>query len=71
MTQLWSFLVAHQTAVVLATWYVASAAIGSLPMPDTTSSKFYRWLFQFANTLAANVSRAWASKLPTEPTTKP
>jgi hypothetical protein len=30
-------------------------------MPDNTSGKFYRWFFQFANTIAANLSRVSAS----------
>lgn len=68
MTSAWTFIAAHQTIAALAAWYVTSAAVGSLPMPDTNSSKFYRWFFQFSNTLAANISRAWASKLPGDAT---
>lgn len=64
MTNLIVFMKAHPTALILGLYYVMSAAIGSLPMPDADSHKFYRWFFQFANTLAANVTRAYASKLP-------
>lgn len=60
----WNFLVAHQTISILVGYYVMSAAIGSLPSPDAESHKFYRWFFQFSNTLAGNLSRALASKLP-------
>jgi hypothetical protein len=56
-----SYLSAHHTLVVLVSYYVFSAAIGSLPMPDEKSSKFYGWFFKFSNTLSANLSRAWAS----------
>lgn len=59
-----TFLQAHPTAASLVAYYVVSAAVGSLPMPDATSHKFYRFVFSFANTLAANVTRAFASKLP-------
>ncbi len=58
------FLKAHPTMVTLALYYVMSAAVGSLPMPDANSHMFYRWFFQFSNTLAANVARAYAAKLP-------
>jgi len=66
MTSLITFLKLHPTTVTLAVYYVTSAAVGSLPMPDASSHKFYRWFFQFANTLAANVTRAYASKLPAQ-----
>lgn len=58
------FAKAHPTALALGAYYVMSAAIGSLPMPDTSSHVFYRWFFSFANTLAANVTRAFANRLP-------
>lgn len=62
---------AHPALWSLGTYYVTSSAIGSLPMPDTDSHKFYRWFFQFANTLGANVTRALASKLPPAPPEPP
>ena len=43
---------------VLVAYWLLSAAVGSLPAPDESSSKGYRWFFAFANTVAANVSRA-------------
>ena len=61
---------AHPALVTLAGYYVMSAAIGSLPSPDAASHKFYRWFFQFANTLAANVARAMSSRLPKEASEK-
>lgn len=61
---MWDFIVAHPTSFVLGLYYVTSAGIGALPMPDATDSKFYRWFFQFSNTLSANVTRAYAAKLP-------
>jgi len=66
MTQLLSYISAHQTLFALAGYYVLSAGVGSLPMPDASSGKFYRWFFQFSNTLGANITRAYASKLPKE-----
>ena len=66
MTQLFSYISAHSTLFSLLGYYILSAGVGSLPMPDTTSGKFYRWFFQFSNTLGANISRVYASKLPKE-----
>jgi hypothetical protein len=42
-------------------YYVMSAFVGALSMPDNTSSGFYRFFFKFVNSLAANFSRASAS----------
>ena len=65
---------AHPALWILGAYYVFSSAVGSMPMPDTSSSKGYNWLFGFLNTLAANVTRALASRLPkdaTPPAPKP
>ena len=43
---------------------LTSAFVGSLEMPDASSSKFYRFFFAFANRIAANYSRASASNKP-------
>lgn len=53
----------HPTIAPLITYMAASAAIGSMPAPLSTSSMFYVWLFKFLNTFAANFSRAFSSKL--------
>ena len=54
----------QETLLVLGSFWVFSAAIGSMPAPDANSGKGYRWFYGFANTLAANVTRAFATKLP-------
>lgn len=54
----------QETVLVLFAYYVSSAAVGALQAPDASSGKFYRWLYVFMNTLAANVTRAFATKLP-------
>jgi hypothetical protein len=54
----------HPTYWTLGAYIVASNAISALPMPDTTSSKFYGFIFKFANGLGANLSRAYAGKIP-------
>ena len=46
--ELWIFFV----------YYVFAAAVGSMPAPKEASSDFYRWVFAFLNTLAANINRA-------------
>ena len=48
----------------VALYWTFSAAIGALPAPTEKSGAFYRWAFQFLNTLAANVARAFSSKIP-------
>ena len=45
----------------MACYYVMSAFIGALQMPDNTSGTFYRFFFKFVNSLAANFARASAS----------
>ena len=64
MNPAWQFLAAHQTIVALVSYYVISAAIGALPAPAADSGNGYKWFFQFSNTLAGNLSRAFSSKLP-------
>lgn len=64
MHNFWNFLVLHQTISILVGYYILSAAVGSLPSPQPDSHMFYRWFFQFSNTLAGNLTRAFASKLP-------
>jgi hypothetical protein len=53
----------YPTISALVAYYVASAAIGSLPAPSAASGVFYQWFFKFANTLAGNLTRAFSSKL--------
>jgi len=50
--------------VMFVAYWVVSNAIGALPLPTSTSSAFYGWLFRFANGFAANLSRATAGKIP-------
>jgi len=64
MSTVWAFLKAHTTTDALVAFYVWSAFIGSLPSPQLDSSAFYRFLFTFLNTLGANLSRAYSSRLP-------
>lgn len=59
------FFQAHPTSSTLVTYYVLSAAIGSLPAPRPDSGMFFVWFFKFSNTLAGNLSRAFSAKLGT------
>jgi hypothetical protein len=64
-----AWISAHWAAIVaavslLGTYHVGSAFIDTLPMPNTNSTQFYRWAFNFTNRLAANYSRAKASNGP-------
>lgn len=58
MNSVWNFIVAHQVLFTLAGGYIWSAFISALPAPSATSGPWYRFLFSFANYLAANISRA-------------
>ncbi len=61
----YSWLMIHPwilASITTGLYHVGSAFVGSLEMPDATSSKWYRFLFRFANTLAANYARASAEK---------
>lgn len=64
MQSLIGLVQAHPTTFALVGYYVVSAAISSLPAPSAESHQFYRWFFQFSNTLAGNLNRAFSSKLP-------
>lgn len=50
----------HQVLYTLASYYVLSSAISTLPSPK--SDGFYRWFFDFSHLLAANVSRVVATR---------
>jgi hypothetical protein len=66
-TSIYQWIVGHPTVVSLAFYHFASAFVGSLEMPDATSSKLYRFLFRLTNRLAANYARAGqqaAAKMP-------
>ena len=64
MKTAWTFLALHQTISTLVSYYILSAAVGSLPAPQPDSGLFYQWFFKFSNTLAGNLARAFSSKLP-------
>jgi len=49
------------TTAGLAIYHGVCVAIDTLPMPDSSSGKFYRWFFGIANVVAANYSRTKAS----------
>jgi hypothetical protein len=49
--------------------YVAfMAAVGALEQPDASSSKGYRWLYRFLNSLAVNVKNVADARFPSLPT---
>ncbi len=61
------WLLAHpwaMSALTVGCYHIGSAFVGSLEMPDTQSSKLYRFFFAFTNALAANYSRSKASAGP-------
>jgi hypothetical protein len=61
----------HSAIWALSVYYLFSNAVSSMPMPDENNGKFYAFLFRFFNGLAANVSRAIASKMPDVPVNLP
>lgn len=67
MITIWKFLLLHSTMAALAAYYVVSSAVSSMSAPSASSGNFYRWFFSFANTLAANISRARSTTLEGSP----
>jgi hypothetical protein len=65
---MWNWLLTsyhtHPTYWTMGIYIVLSNLLSSLPMPDNTSTKFYGFLFKFANGLGSNLPRAWAGKIP-------
>ncbi len=59
-----SIIHTYPTWSTLVGYYVFSAFVGALPAPPVNSNLFYQFFFKFMNTLGANVSRAYSSKLP-------
>ncbi len=57
-------LTIEQFWLLVGGYWVFSAGVGALESPDEHSGKLYRWAFRFLNTLAGNLSRAFASKIP-------
>ena|ERR1700749_561080 len=66
-TTIWNFIQAHDTLSSLVAYYIAIAFAGSLPAPRAQSSQFYLFVFKFVNTLAGNLTRAYASKVEASP----
>ena len=50
--------------MLVAVYWIFSAGVGALEAPTEKSGSFYRWAFKFLNTMAANVARAFSSKIP-------
>lgn len=44
------------TLYALVLYYIASAAVSSLPVPQDHGSPLYEWLYKFSNALMANVT---------------
>ena len=60
------FVHAHPFALLLS-WWIFSAATGSLPAPTVKSSPAYQFIFKFMNTIAANVARAYNTQVENSP----
>lgn len=54
---------AHPVIVAMALYWIFSAAVSAMPMPQN-GSMFYKWAFAFLHTLAGSVARAVATKYP-------
>lgn len=53
--------------LLLFSWWIFSAAIGSMPAPSAKSSAFYEWSFKFLNTIASNIARAYNNRVESSP----
>lgn len=57
-------LTAHPAILAIAGYWLFSAFTGGMPLPDSTSSKAYRWLHDSLHILAGNLNSAVAAKYP-------
>lgn len=57
----------HQVISTVATFWIVSAFISSLPAPTATSSGFYQFFFKFSNTLGGNLLRALSTAVENSP----
>jgi len=67
MSSIIAFLQTHSTISALVAYYVAISFVGSLPAPTAASSMLYQFSFKFCNTLAGNLSRAYATRIEASP----
>lgn len=59
---------AHHSAIITITAYwLFSAFVGGMPLPDATSSALYRWIHDSLHILAGNLNAAVAAKYPQLP----
>jgi hypothetical protein len=54
----------HQFWIAVASYWVFSAAVGSMPEPDSNSAPGYSWVFRFLHTLAGNITTAFGKQFP-------
>lgn len=57
MTQIWDFVMAHQTTVALIAYWIGSNFISALPSPSNTSGGFYKFFFALLHGLAGSIPR--------------
>lgn len=62
MDSLLGIVAKHPAVVVIlgAAWWIFSAAVSALPMPEQNDPKWYKFLFAFAHSLAGSLARAWS-----------
>ena len=61
---MFEFVTQHEFWTAVATYWIFSAAICSMPHPAPNSSPGYLWLYRFLHTLAGNITTAFHSKIP-------
>ena len=57
------FIQTHGADALMVGW-VLSAAISSMPQPDTQSGKLYTWFYHFTHVAAANLQQYFRRPLP-------
>ena len=66
-----NFIQSHESwGVIVAAYWIYSAAISNLPAPDATSGKGYTFFYGFLHTLAGNLTTAFQAKLAASNTNK-
>ncbi|HEY2380815.1 MAG TPA: hypothetical protein VGK48_06480 [Terriglobia bacterium] len=59
-----NFLLQHQFWVAVVLYWVFSAAISAMPVPEANGSLGYTWLYRFLHTTAGNLTTAFGSRIP-------
>ncbi len=61
---MFEFVSEHQFWAAVVIYWIFSAAVSSMPDPQTVRSAGYQWLYRFLHSIAGNVTTALSGKIP-------